>query len=203
MMSRNWTAIERLPEIPGVVKMTPKEPFRAEIARMLLDYNPATGLFTWRARPRTRFKSNRCWLRWAALFEGRPALTNKSNQGYMVGGVLGWSLKAHRLAWACHYGEWPKGKIDHINGIRHDNRIANLRVVDDVGNARNRRWKNNNKSGVTGVDYAPRLKRWIVRIGTGGARKHIGVYKTFEDAVAARRQAERQFGYHPNHGVSA
>jgi hypothetical protein len=98
-----------------------------------------------------------------------------------------------------HYDRWPEGEIDHINGNRQDNRIENLRDVPRSLNQRNSKLQNNNRSGVSGVFW--RANRWEARIYlVSGQRKHLGRFKTFEEAVAVRKQAEMECGYHENHG---
>lgn len=191
-LSRDWPPIERLPEAPGVV-------LRPDIVAMLLDYDPETGVLTWKERPRTRFSSDHRWRHFNSRSAGKTALDYRGS-GYCVGAIFGKSYKAHRVAWACHYGEWPQGIIDHINGDGTDNRICNLRVVTDQENAMNKRLNKRNKIGAHDVHYAPHIRKWIARISFKGERKHLGVFKTLEEAKAARSQAERDYGYHTNHG---
>lgn len=105
--------------------------------------------------------------------------------------------KAHRVAWALHYGEWPKGAIDHINGDGADNRIANLRDVDTRTNQQNqRRAKSNNSTGWLGVYFAPkgyRRKRFRAGIARGdGTYWTIGYFATAEEAHAAYVEAKRK-----------
>lgn len=109
-------------------------------------------------------------------------------------------VQAHRAAWAVHFGEWPKGMLDHINGDPADNRIANLRPVDPSGNCRNTAKTRRNKSGVSGVFQRARGDRWIVATRTGGGKREHLYFDTFDEAVAARKDAERRHGFHPNHG---
>lgn len=72
--------------------------------------------------------------------------------GYLVLKIKGKQLKAHRIAWFLHYGSWPIGVIDHINGDRIDNRIRNLRDVSvKENNANNVNKLPNSKTGVKGV----------------------------------------------------
>lgn len=109
-------------------------------------------------------------------------------------------MLAHRVAWALHYGEWPDGQIDHINGDKADNRLDNLRVVTAQGNAKNRPLRSDNTSGHVGVYWVTETKQWMAQIKVDGRQVTIGRYKTFEDAVVARKKAEEVHGYHANHG---
>jgi len=102
---------------------------------------------------------------------------------------------AHRVAWALHYGEWPKHEIDHINGNKRDNRIQNLRDVPHLLNQRNRGLRADNTSGADGVSW---MKAGFWRVTVAG--KYLGIFKDFEAAVAARKSAEQAHGYHVNHG---
>ena len=102
---------------------------------------------------------------------------------------------AHRIAWKLLYGEDPE-EIDHINGNRSDNRITNLRSVSRLENMRNRKRASHNTSGVTGVCWYKNRSKWRAYI----SEELLGDFDKFEDAVAARKQAEKEYGYHPNHG---
>lgn len=90
----------------------------AEQARKVFIYDPATGVMSRRNERARPFKA-------------------RSN-GYTVCGFGGKNYQVHRLAWLIHYGAWPVNNIDHINGIKTDNRIQNLRDVTQTENARNR-----------------------------------------------------------------
>ena len=64
----------------------------------------------------------------------------------------------HRVAWALHYGEWPASFIDHINHIRDDNRIHNLRVVTRAENNSNAIRRMNYKTGYqAGLEAAAKV----------------------------------------------
>lgn len=164
--------------------MTPEE------MRELVSYDPETGSMIWLPRKSKRWNTN---------FAGKPAFGNLSN-GYLTGRTLGKNYKAHRIAWALFYGEWPSGMIDHINGNRNDNRISNLRVVDAIGNARNMRKRASNTSGYTGVTWFARDKKWWAKIIVNRRCIHIGYFTEILDAVAARAKACKEYGYHENHG---
>lgn len=156
--------------------------------RELLDYDPETGALTWRVA------------RAGAGEAGTPAgqITHK---GYLRICVNRKNHYAHRLAWLMATGEWPSGQIDHVNGDRTDNRFENLRVVENRQNCMNRALQSNNTTGAVGVyKIASKTKPWWGCISHGGKRVGLGCYRTFEEAVAARKRAERQFGYHENHG---
>jgi hypothetical protein len=98
------------------------------------------------------------------------------------------------------YGVYPK-QIDHLNHVRHDNRMINLRETDSHGNSRNQSKPSHNTSGVVGVSLSNRIgrneTRWEVRI----CGKFLGYFDNFFEAVCKRKSAELQFGFHPNHGI--
>jgi len=122
-------------------------------------------------------------------------------QGYRNGCIDGISLYAHRVAWALYFGEWPDGEIDHINHDHADNRICNLRSVTRAENLRNLPKMRHNTSGVTGV-YR-RKDKWLAAIRVDRKLIRLGYFHSFNDAVAARELAERQYRFHPNHGRNA
>lgn len=98
----------------------------------------------------------------------------------------------------------PQGlQIDHVNGDGLDNRRSNIRAVCATQNQRNKRLGKNNTSGVQGVCYARRDGLWMAYIKVSGKGIVLGHFKTFEAAVAARKQAERELGFHENHGRAA
>jgi hypothetical protein len=158
-----------------------------DVLLTLLDYNPETGHFTWLAPLSTR------------VFAGSVAGGITTN-GYVQLGVLGKRYHAHRLAWFYQTGQWPTQQIDHINGIRHDNRWENLREVSNHTNARNRRQVARNQSGITGVFWDKRRNNWRAEIKSDGRCIYIGAYQTLLDAVAARLRANRQHGFSTRHG---
>ena len=170
--------------------------------RKVLSYDAGTGKFKWLVMPIEFSKSHVHNRSWNARRSGKEAFTSTNTNGYKKGSVLGVFVSAHRVAWALHYGKWPDGHIDHINGDRADNRIENLRDVFHNQNCQNRAATCLNKSGQVGVRYHSGQGLWHARIGGGGGKsfKHIGVYKTFDEAVSARKKAEIEMGYHPNHG---
>ena len=178
-----------------------------ELLRKLVEYNPETGLLKWLARPTDMFansalvgeKGNAA--SWNSKHAGKPAFATETAQGYFAGELFKVQYPAHRIAYAIHHGAWPKGEIDHINGDRADNRITNLRDVSRSENQRNAAMQHNNKSGVCGVHWKERDRRWIAQITDGkGGKRFLGGFVNFQDAVAARMEAQAEMNFHPNHG---
>lgn len=110
-------------------------------------------------------------------------------------------IMAHRAAWAHYYGEWPELTLDHINGVRNDNRIENLRVAGNSINAKNLKMHRRNTTGATGVYRVRRSSRWLAQITADKKYIYLGRFDTFEEAVAARREAEAKYGFTARHGL--
>jgi len=107
----------------------------------------------------------------------------------------------HRVIYAiCHQTDLVGQELDHINGIRSDNRIENLRLCDTLNNSRNRKRSKLNTSGQTGVVWRKKQGTWEARIVVKRRQIHLGVYKDFKDALAARKKAEKEHRFHKNHG---
>ena len=123
----------------------------------------------------------------------------RADHKYRVVKVYGKEYKVHRLIWMMVHGELPDGQIDHINGDTLDNRIDNLRVVNNMTNSKNRSIQSNNTSGYHGINQLP-SGNWRVRISHNRKRVNIGTFNTFEEAKAAREEAEIKYNYHDNHG---
>ena len=105
--------------------------------------------------------------------------------------------RAHRLAVFFMTGVWPEGDIDHEDGNGLNNAWSNIRVVSNAENHRNCRKPLTNKSGVVGVQWDAARQRWKVRIG----ETWLGQFRCLEEATRVRKEAEREHGYHPNHGT--
>lgn len=155
------------------------DPLTADQLRAVLDYNPATGIFTWRDRPDIRPSAN-------AGRRGTVAGATRKN-GYIGICIDGRHRFAHRLAWLYVHGRWPDAEIDHINEDRADNRITNLREATHGQNNTRARARADNRSGVLGVFRCG--TRWQAQIMHKGAKYHLGVYATIEEAKAARDTA--------------
>ena len=165
-----------------------------EILKQRLHYCDQTGLLFWK-------ESNLMGKGWNTRWANKQALSSFSRDGYKKGMLFGKAVQTHRVVWALYYGEWPNGFIDHIDHDKTNNRIENLRIVTNVENQRNMSRQKRNKSGVTGVHWKERDNRWQASIGINGKTKALGYFKEFEDAVARRKMAEAEYGYHENHGI--
>lgn len=159
--------------------------------RLLLRYDAETGILVWRARSQAWFSPTKTVTAagqaksWNSKNAGKPALRSHDGNGYAVGGVLGERVKAHRVAWAIHYGEWPHGHIDHVNGDRSDNRMLNLRIASIPQNAWNSTSHAGSSSAFKGVTWHKRGKRWMAQIGTS----YLGLFKSEMDAARAYDKA--------------
>lgn len=115
--------------------------------------------------------------------------------GYRQVKINGVLYLEHRLIWVMQYGKEPSCQLDHINRVRDDNRLENLRLApnNEVDNAQNMGLRVNNTSGVRGVSWIRRLNKWQVQIQTGRKKQHVGMYECLLDAIAARLAAERRY----------
>ncbi len=154
-----------------------KTDLTAERARELLHYDPETGRLSWRTYRRSGIRA------------GQTAGALNRN-GYLRVSIARSLYAAHRLAWLIHYGEWPAGDVDHINGDRADNRISNLRVVTTrMNNENRRRAHSNSKTQMLGV--SPSQGAFQADICVNGRRIYLGRFSSAEAAHAAYLQAKR------------
>lgn len=150
-----------------------------------LDYDPETGNFTWRIR---RDRTDR----WNAAWAGQPA--GSSSCGYVIIKLSGAkaAFGAHRVAWAHYYGAWPLGEIDHINGIKNDNRIVNLREATRSQNMANTRKKAKSRSGFIGVSFHKQSGKWQARCCINYRSVFFGLHATPEAAAQARDEGAKR-----------
>lgn len=177
-----------------------------ELLRRLISLDAATGDLTWKARtpdmftPTLRRTAEHICNNWNSLYAGTPALSCVDASGHLTGRIFDKLVYAHRVVFALTHGSWPENSVDHINGVPSDNRPINLRDVCHQENLRNQRHRVNSSSGVTGVSMNKRLGKWAAHIGVSGKFVHLGFHERKDDAISARKQAEAQYGFHPNHG---
>ena len=121
--------------------------------------------------------------------------------GYLFCWYQGRRRRHHHAVWEEANGPLPEGyEIDHINGVRSDNRLENLRLVTRQENMRNAKVYGTNTSGVTGVAWKKDKRKWKAYIMVDYKQKHLGYYTDWFDAVCARMSANNTYGFHENHG---
>ena len=101
----------------------------------------------------------------------------------------------HRLAWLYVNGEWPKHEIDHINKIKSDNRITNLRDVRRYINSQNKNLPKNNKSGHTGIKWETKSNKWIVKFQMDNKIYHLGTYEDLDKAIQVKEAKVKEILY--------
>lgn len=157
----------------------PATPLTAEMLRAQLDYAPSTGVFTAKVRSGTRPP-------------GTVLHGCKKDNGYLVIGVCGKQYYAHRLAWLFVHGDWPDDQIDHVDGDRSNNAIANLRDVAQQVNGQNLRSATAASAlGVLGVT-SWHGGRFRASIGLNGKRYHLGLFATEKEAYEAYVRKKRE-----------
>lgn len=128
-----------------------------------------------------------------ALFRGNRLCRAKDTYGYFVVGIDYRLYKAHRVIWALVHGAWPQGHIDHIDGVRDNNRLSNLRDVGRFENMQNmRRAHKDSASGYLGVHWSPRLNHWRAQVTVRGIHRVVGGFTTPELAHHAYVELKRQ-----------
>lgn len=144
-----------------------------DILKAQLDYDPKTGLFTFRKKK-------------GGMPPGSVA-GYVQKDGYVAISINGIQYKAHRLAWLYVHGKFPQRHLDHINMKKDDNRLDNLREATRSQNHMNRKAYSNNKLGVKGVHMCGRRFRALIK--KDGKQICLGVYAKLEDARAAYNKA--------------
>lgn len=159
----------------------------------LLSYDPETGGLTWLPRPlrffrdgEGRYTAARAKKIFDRQFANTPALNTHNPAGYLRGNLFGRSLMSHRAAYALMTGHWPEDQIDHINGVRDDNRWVNLRPVTNRQNQHNSRSAKNSSSRYIGVSSCRKTNRWVAYICPDGRKINLGAYNTEEEAAKVR-----------------
>jgi hypothetical protein len=149
--------------------------------RELFDYNPETGRILWKSKPCRRIVPGTI----AGRIDGHGYWQIRFNKR---------SYQAHRIAWAHVHGVWPKADIDHINGIRADNRLCNLRDVPRSVNSENQRKarRDNKSTGVLGVTVHKPTGLFVAFITVAKRQRNLGYFKTLDEASQAYLKAKRE-----------
>lgn len=162
--------------------------------KRVLDYDPDHGYFIAKTHRGTHKPGK---------IIGGPAAA-RDYKGYVKVGIFGVVVLAHRLIWFYAHGYWPEEQIDHINHVRDDNRIANLRECTNAENRQNIRPEGYGASGYLGVYFhKERVTRpWGAMITIKGKYEHIGLFDTPEEASVAYLARKKELHYFATTGVS-
>lgn len=177
----------RTGSIPKVIAMS-KTKITPEMVLSVVDYCPLTGYFHWKWRP----GKERTTLAWNARFAFQRC-SSVNADGYLMIIIHGKSYPAHRLAWLVVHGSMPDGIVDHINRVRLDNRISNLRLATHSENMQNRKLQKNNKSGFRGVSWDEKYGKWRARINVARRCINLGYYDSPELASLAFEGARLKY----------
>lgn len=168
----------------------------AQYLNACFEYDPESGILTWKSRPLSHFKNKQVASRCNNQFSGTIAGTT-DERGYILLSINKTFLYAHRVIWAiinaidlCDVPD----EIDHKDLDKSNNRKANLREAERWQNGSNRSLQSNNTSGHKGVDWHKQGQAWRVRINVKGKEIQLGLYKSLSDAVAARTAANDLHG---------
>ena len=173
----------------------------------VLVLDEASGLLFWKPRCERTFGPQA--RQFNGRFAGKEAFTAVNSNGYKKGTLTinapAAQVFAHTVIWAMTNGAWPdQGKeIDHINGIRTDNRPDNLRMVATKENQRNKRRSKRNKTGINGISICSRTGRFIGRVAPHYERRFPKHFTLREVEAVLDGIRSMVGGYHPNHGVNA
>jgi hypothetical protein len=156
----------------------------AERLRELVHYDPETGIFVWLAS--TNMRGPR---------RGGKEAGGTTTYGYRRIRIDQNDYQSHRLAWLYTHGEWPSGEIDHINCVRDDNRLVNLRPASRAQQSANASKRSDNTSGLKGVSWNKQRQKWQAMIAVNRRSMNLGCFDNRDAAQAAyRAAAEKHFG---------
>jgi len=162
-----------------------KLPAQSELCG-LFRYDPETGQVFWLESLSPRIKVGD---RAGSPYKG----------GYILVQINGVKYLLHRIIYKMKHGIDPH-YIDHIDGNPSNNLIKNLRSVTHKENLKNKRLPKSNTSGTIGVSWAARYRKWCAQIQSNNQKIHLGYFVKKQDAIAARKKAEIDHGFHQNHG---
>lgn len=162
-----------------------------ETLRQLLDYNPETGILTWKARDETICPDDRVRKSFNTQFAGKIAGSVRSSDRlhyYEIQISPFGKFFSHRIAWKMHYGEEPPEIMDHVDGNGLNNKINNIRCATKFQNGWNAQKSSRNKSGYKGVSFNTEKNKWRAAIHVNNKTRLIGYFSTPEEAGEAYKK---------------
>ena len=178
--------------------MSIKHPINWQQAVEIIKYDSESGKCYWRERTKKYINKDCSRNSWNTRYANKE-ITTTDGKGYLKANIFGRQYPLHRLVWLICNKEYPE-IIDHINGIRSDNRIVNLRSVTHQQNHLNNSRASNNTSGVTGVYFNKNKNLWCAQMKYNGKTYHLGSSKIKNIAVKMRKDEERKLGFSTRHG---
>jgi hypothetical protein len=170
-----------------VAPVRDRRDFDRDFLSDFLEYDPLIGIFRWAKKT-----APSCFDGWF--------VPKDVGKGAGSIDVFGHRYICTHLAWLLYWGVWPTYEIDHIDGNSQNHKIDNLRDVPHGINMQNMKRKKHNKTGVSGVSFHKKDKRFVVYLSVSGKTKRFGSYKTIEEASARRDEVCKELGFHENHG---
>ena len=153
--------------------------------KKILNYNQETGLFTW------------------AISRGSVKIgdiAGTKHLGYIRIKINKKPYRAHRLAFLWMEGYMP-AFVDHDDHIRHNNKWSNLNPATCQENQKNASKRKDNTSGVTGVYWCRRDRKWMAKIRNNGILNNLGSFTDRFGAICTRMSANNKYNFHKNHGA--
>lgn len=166
------------------------------------DYDPLTGVLTWKARPVSHFLKEKTARIINTKFSGKKAGSRHdtvSGKRYLSVRINKTLYLVHRVIWCLVFGYWPI-QIDHDDGNGRNNKLNNMIDTDSAGNSKNLRLRPDNKSGCVGVSWYSQRGQWISYINVNKKRVCHRYFNDFFEAVCFRKSAEIKYGFNKNHG---
>ena len=158
-----------------------------DMLKEIMEYKPHTGKFYWKRPPAN-----------SPIKKGDEVGYKDGN--YIRVGIGGKYHRLHRLAFLYMTGNIPD-EVDHINHDTLDNRWENLRAVTHKENGKNQSKHSDNTSGTTGVSFYKNQGKWYSKIYVDGEHVYLGCSEDKEEAIRLRKEGEKLYGFHENHGL--
>ena len=154
------------------------------LVRRIIDFCPSSGVLTWKVRGDDMFSSVRVARSWNSRYSGSQAFTTVSKFGYLQGSINGKNYQAHRVAYAHFYGLDSFGFVDHIDGVKTNNSIENLRIVTHHQNMQNVK-KHEDGRSMKGAYWRHDMMKWESKIMANGVLHRLGFHDNEIDAHEA------------------
>ena len=164
-----------------------------EIVKEFMNYDPETGILTWKHRDRKWCKDERSYNSWNTSHYNKICGSIHPNSGYNNIRIFNKTYRTHRIIWLYVYGTWPNDQLDHINGNRQDNRLCNLRECTNSENQQNKKIRKDNSSGFMGVSFSKKSQKFQSHIKVNTKSLHLGLFDDAKEAHEAYLEAKQKY----------